>query len=196
MITTRLLRIALLAFFSGCMTAASAQLPGTHPPISPITVGSISVNGGIGPGEPYLGGDYNRPFGIKASVNWGVAEAGPGVITVGASVGGSFANGIYISRAVPQTTTSMSSNSIVFSARAAWHYGWQVPGLDLYGGLSLGEGFHRYHIGQPVNWNSNTTHLWPGIFAGASYFFTPRFGINAEAGADITNFQFGVVAKI
>ena len=36
----------------------------------------------------------------------------------------------------------------------------------------------------------------PGIFVGASYFVTPAFGFNAEAGHDITDIQIGVVFKI
>jgi hypothetical protein len=189
MITIRLLRFALSALFCITATISIAQPPGIHPPISPIEVGSIFINGGVGLGEPYLA-HYGTPFGVKVSVNWGLAEAGPGVITLGASAGGSFSNG--------QTAFSdhSSSNSVAFLARGAWHYGWEIPGLDLYGGLSAGIGFHRYHFGDPTNRSSNSAHLWPGLFVGASYFITPVFGFNAEAGADITNLQIGLVVKI
>ena len=35
-----------------------------------------------------------------------------------------------------------------------------------------------------------------GVFVGASYFVTPTFGFNAEAGNDITAFQAGIVFKL
>jgi hypothetical protein len=55
---------------------------------------------------------------------------------------------------------------------------------------------HRNHYGDPQNSSSNSVHLWPGIFVGASYFLSPVFGFYAEAGADITNLPIGIIVKV
>ncbi|HTD39932.1 MAG TPA: hypothetical protein VK671_04870, partial [Mucilaginibacter sp.] len=82
------------------------------------------------------------------------------------------------------------------AARAAWHYGWLVRGLDTYGGVSAGLGFHHYEYDNPNFYSHDSVISVPGIFVGASYFVTPTFGFNAEAGRDITNVQIGVVFKL
>ncbi len=89
------------------------------------------------------------------------------------------------------------SNTFVTAGRAAWHYGWDVPGLDTYGGFSAGLGFHHYTYNDINNNNANDEVIPAfGAFAGASYFITPTFGFNAEFGFDITNFQVGIVLKV
>ena len=47
-----------------------------------------------------------------------------------------------------------------------------------------------------VDYVSNRTIVVPGAFVGASYFLSRNFGLNAEAGYDITNVQFGIVFKL
>jgi len=124
MITARARQVAFSVLFFSGVTASYAQPPGLHPPAEPVQFGDVFINAGAGLGESYLG-SYGTPSGFKAAVNWGVAEAGPGVITLGASFGASFSHG--------QTSLSdqSSSNSLVFMIRDAWHYGWEIPGLDL-----------------------------------------------------------------
>lgn len=183
----RLLGIVSLSVLS---STVFGQHPQPHGPITPVQVGSVTVNGGIGAGSYYNGDYYNAPFGLKAAIEWGLWQAGPGVITVGGEFGGSFSSGGYANY------NNYSSRTIVFAARAAWHYGWQVRGLDTYGGVSAGLGFHRYHYENPNAYTYNSVIAVPGIFVGASYFVTPTFGFNAEAGHDITDIQFGVVFKI
>jgi hypothetical protein len=184
---TKLLRIASSLLLCGCVTTSDAQI-GSHLSINPIQVGSIYVNAGVGLGVPYKG-NVGTPFGVKASINWGVVQLGSGVITLGLSAGGSFSHGS--TEGVPQ-----SSNSVVILARGAWHYGWDVPGLDFYGGLSSGLAIHRFHYGAPLDRTSNSADLLPGIFVGASYFVIPAFGFNAELGDDITILQIGILVKI
>jgi hypothetical protein len=184
---TKLLRIPLSLALCGCITASNAQ-PGSHASFNPIDVGSISINAGVGLGIPYKG-SVGTPFGVKASINWGVVQLGSGVITLGLAGGGSFSHG-------STEGVAESSSSVVFLARGAWHYGWEVPGLDLYGGLSSGVAFHRYHYGDPLDRTSNSADLVPGIFVGASYFVVPGFGFNAELGDDIAILQVGIVVKI
>jgi hypothetical protein len=179
------------------MTTASYAQPGHeigHGPVTPVRVGTMLFNAGIGAGSGYEGDYYNPAFGIKGAVEWGLWQAGPGVITLGGEAGGSFSNGGYNSNGT--NDNHYRSSTIIIAARAAWHFGWQVPGLDTYGGFSAGLGFHHFEYDQPAAFSHNTVIPVPGIFVGASYFVTPTFGFNAEAGHDITDIQIGVVFKI
>jgi hypothetical protein len=167
-------------------TTNAGSLRGT---IAPVRVGSVTLNIGAGPGSEYKGDYYNAAFGTKASVEWGLWHAGPGVITLGIEAGGSFSHGGYY-------YDDFRSRTIIIAGRSAWHYGWKVKGLDTYGGLSAGIGFHHYDYYNNKKYDSNEVIPVIGAFVGASYFVSPQFGFNAEAGYDITNFQIGVIFKI
>jgi hypothetical protein len=155
-------------------------------PVTPMQVGSVFVNLGIGVGADYKGQTYGTAFGFKAAAEFGLWQAGPGVVTLGPEIGGSFSNQGY-------TGGSYNANTFVVAGRAAWHYGWQVPGLDTYAGFSAGIGFNHY---SSFNYDNNSVIPAFGGFIGGSYFITPTFGFNAEAGFDITMFQVGVVFKL
>jgi hypothetical protein len=188
----KIIRIMCLVIGIGSATSSFAQRGrgGMHSPTTPVKLGSVIVNVGIGAGSTYEGDYYNPAFGIKAAIEWGLWQAGPGVITLGGEAGGSFSNNGY------RDYTDYNSRTIILAARAAWHYGWLVPGLDTYGGASAGLGFHRYAYHHPDFYSHDSVIGVPGIFVGASYFVTPTFGFNAEAGHDITDIQIGVVFKI
>jgi hypothetical protein len=147
------------------------------------------LNLGVGAGADYGNYNYNSAFGTKAAVEVGLWQAGPGVVTLGGELGGSFSNGGYYD--------NYKAHTFVVAARAAWHCGWGVPNLDTYGGVSAGLGFrhHQWYDGT-VTHSSNDVVPVAGIFVGASYFVTPQFGFNAEAGYDITNIQAGVIFKL
>src|SRR5258708_7271499 len=150
--------------------AASAQHshPAANGPTTPVQVGSVILNAGIGIGSSYEGDYYNSPFGLKAAIEWGLWQAGPGVITLGGEAGGSFSSGGY------RDYNNYTSSTVIFAARAAWHYGWQVPGLDTYGGVSAGLGFHHYPYKNPDYSHSFVLSV-PRIFFGASLFVKPTF---------------------
>jgi hypothetical protein len=172
-------------------SSAQHAHPSPNGPTTPVKLGTVIVNAGLGIGSEYEGDYYNSPFGLKAAVEWGLWQAGPGVITLGGELGGSFSNGGY------RYYDNYSSHTVVVAARAAWHYGWMVPGLDTYGGVSAGLGFHHYqYYNNPDTYTHNSVIAVPGIFVGASYFVTPTFGFNVEVGHDITDAQFGVVFKL
>jgi len=160
-------------------------------PETPMTVGSLLINLGVGVGANYKGNNYGTGFGMKASAEWGLWEAGPGVISLGPEIGGSFSNGSYYYGGT--NYNGAKSNTFVIAGRSAWHYNWGVSSLDTYGGFSAGVGFHHYE-----DHSGSYDQVIPafGAFIGGSYFVTPGFGFNAEAGFDITNFQAGVVFKI
>ena len=156
---------------------------------TPMRLGSVFLNMGIGVGANYKGESYGTPFGFKVAAEFGLWEAGPGIITLGPELGGSFSNGYY-----GGYNDKYNSNTFVIAGRGAWHYGWDVPGLDTYAGFSAGIGFHHYTY---YNYDGSTQVIPAfGGFVGGSYFISPTFGFNAEAGFDITNFQVGVVFKL
>lgn len=186
----KIIHLVFLVSGLGVTTLSSAQHehPRGNGPTTPVGLGTVVFNAGIGPGSGYEGDYYNSAFGIKAAVEVGLWQAGPGVVTLGGEAGGSFSNGGHYD--------NYKSNTVIIAARAAWHYGWLVPGLDTYGGVSAGLGFHHYEYDHPDAYSHNKVIPVPGIFVGASYFVTPTFGFNAEAGHDITDIQIGVIFKI
>ncbi|MDH7460996.1 hypothetical protein QEG73_06885 [Chitinophagaceae bacterium 26-R-25] len=182
-------RIILGALLIGSLLTGTAEAQSkSAQPVSPMRVGSATLNLGIGVGAPYDGHYNGNAFGTKIAAEWGLWQAGPGVITLGGEFGGSFSNKSYYN-----DHDHWQARTIVLAMRSAWHYGWKVKGLDTYAGLSAGIGFERY--GYEDNRENDVIPVFGG-FVGASYFFTPGFGVNAEAGYDITNFQVGVVFKL
>jgi len=175
-----------LVLVSLLMNHAYAQSRKTNGETTPMRVGSLFLNLGIGVGAEYKNPTYNTPFGFKASAEYGMWQAGPGVITLGPELGGSFSSERVNGK-------SYQSSTFIVAGRAAWHYGWEVPGLDTYGGFSAGIGFNHYSF---EGYDNSSPLPVIGVFAGASYFISPTFGFNAEFGYDITNFQLGVVFKL
>jgi len=179
--------LSLISFcFSQNVFSQSKHANGTAGETTPMQLGSLFVNMGVGYGAEYKNPTYSSPFGFKVSAEYGMWQAGPGVITLGPELGGSFSG-----KSV--NGNSYQSSTFIVAGRAAWHYGWEVPGLDTYGGFSAGIGFNHYSY--PGSDQNNPIPAF-GAFAGASYFITPSFGFNSEFGYDITNFQVGVVFKI
>src|SRR6202007_1888354 len=68
---------------------------GANGPTTPIKLGSVSLNAGIGVGANYKGDSYGTAFGFKVAAEWGLWEAGPGVITLGPELGVSTSTGGY-----------------------------------------------------------------------------------------------------
>jgi hypothetical protein len=159
---------------------------GAKGPTNPMQIGSFFVNGGFGAGAGYKNPTYGTPWGFKFAAEYGMWQAGPGVITLGAELGSTFSG-------EDRNGNSYHSSTFVVSGRAAWHNGWNVPGLDTYGGFSAGIGFNHY-TNEGIDYNSPVPAF--GAFVGASYFVTPSFGFNSEMGYDITSFQVGVVFKL
>ena len=157
-------------------------------PVTPMRKGTITFIAGAGIGTEYSSDNYNSAFGTKAAIEAGLWPAGPGVITMGVEFGTSFSNGGYYD--------NYKTNTFIVAGRSAWHYGWQVRGLDTYAGLSAGVGFHHYQYYKNGNVNQSEAIPVFGGFVGASYFITPSFGFNVEAGYDITQIQGGIVLKL
>ena len=165
---------------------------------SSFEVGTTTVNIGIGLGRGSYGGygyygsgyyGYGTAFGVKAAIERGMWQLGPGVLSLGAELGGSFSSARY---------NGYKSNIVIAAVRSAYHFGWNVDKLDTYGGVSLGPGFRSYNYTDQSD-SKYTRHdvvVSPGIFVGASYYFSPNIGVNVEAGYDITQIQGGIIFKL
>ncbi|MDO9373388.1 MAG: hypothetical protein Q7T76_03165 [Ferruginibacter sp.] len=183
----RKIYIPAMLFLVGLSLASQsfAQRNGGNGPVTPVRVGSVILNLGVGVGHPYKYA-YNSNFGTKAALEFGIWQAGPGVVTLGGEVGASFSN--------RDRNDDYKARTVVVAVRSAWHYGWKVRGLDTYGGVATGLGFHNRNYDNDID--RNEVRPVVGAFVGASYFVTPNFGFNAEAGNDITAIQAGIVFKL
>lgn len=149
--------------------------------------GTVTVSLGVGSGIDYKNVNDNATFGTKAALEVGIWQAGPGVISLGAEIGGAFSSG--------GKYNDFRSSTLVVAGRSAWHHGWKVKRLDTYAGISAGVGFHHhdYNNGNSVKLDQVIPVFSP--FIGASYFFTPSFGANIEAGRNINAIQVGLIFK-
>ena len=184
----KIVKMILLAIFVAIAAPKEMHAKG---PLDPVKLGSWSLNIGIGPGSHFFGNGYGFGPALKASFETGMWDLGPGVITLGGETAFSFFSYNY------GTGWNESWINFIFGARGAYHYGWNIEGLDTYAGIPLGIGFcaHTtdYHAG-----NLGATPVYPyfGIFLGSSYFFTKTFGINGEVGYNSTYANIGVVLKL
>jgi len=179
--------------FSGGGGVADPMLPGTW-----------TLNVGFGPGTNWQG-SYGRGFlpAYQVAVERGMWEVGPGVITIGGETGGTFFNYRGTdSRYGPGTTYTYHYVELVVAARAAYHYGWNVVGLDTYGGIAAGPRFVLFSYDLPDSYTGDVINEPPtvgfggGPFVGASWYFTELIGVNAELGFNITYAQIGMVFRI
>jgi hypothetical protein len=154
--------------------------------------GSMTIGVGAGPGTDYWGNGWSGfGPGIKVFFEAGMWKLGPGVLTLGGEYGFSyFTNNAY-------DGYKWHLTNMMFGARSAYHYGFDVPGLDCYAGMPLGFGFAMYNYDNYLG-KANSTSVFPyvGIFFGTSYFFTDVIGINGEVGYNVTYANIGMIFKL
>jgi len=172
------------------MAISFTMISKAQSPVSPVQKGSVTFNAGVGIGNEYNSNYYNNALGTKAAIEVGIWQAGPGVITLGGQAGGTFSNG------GRSSYNDYKARTFVVAGRSAWHHGWNVKGLDTYAGLSAGAGFNQYSYNDNGRIKEDEVVPVFGGFIGASYFVTPRFGFNVEAGYDITQIQGGIILKL
>ena len=184
----RILKISLAVIVVSIVSSTGLQ---AKSPLDPVRLGTWVVNAGVGPGAHYFGNGVGFGPAVKASFETGLWDLGPGVVTLGGETAFSvfshhFGDG-----------WKESWVNFIFGARGAYHYGWDVEGLDTYGGIPLGIGFCA-HSWDDHPGNSGYTPVYPyvGIFFGASYFFTKSIGINGEVGYNATHANIGIVFKL
>jgi hypothetical protein len=155
--------------------------------IPPMTKGTVLLNVGFGPATHWAGYYHGFAPGFMVAVDAGLWELGPGILTIGGEFGWDFSSYHHTEYNTEYTEKYMS---VTVAARSTYHYGWNIKGLDTYGGIALGGRIPVYHKGY---YNDPQFGLGGGFFVGASYFFTPVIGVNAELGYNITYIQAGMV---
>lgn len=173
----------LVVIFHG-MTLAQGQL-------DPVRLNSLTIHASTGPGIPYFGNGAGFGPSIKGVAEKGMWDLGPGVVTLGGEATLSF-----FSHHFGQNWNEWWFN-MIFGARAAYHYGWNIEGLDTYGGLPLGIGFSIHGVDDhPGSLGNTPVYPYAGIFFGTTYFFNHTFGVNGEVGFNSTYASIGVVMKV
>jgi hypothetical protein len=152
-------------------------------PVNPMETDSWMFNAGIGLGRIYdVSGSLPAGFAFNVALQRGMWELGSGVIALGLETGM-----VFNSTTIGTHTARFSKFNI--APRAAWHCGWDVPGLDTYAGMAMGFGF----LSQT---DFDTKLRFHGsMYVGGSYFFNEHFGINLETGYGTTFIQLGVAYK-
>lgn len=173
------------------VAVASPKMNYAKGPLDPVRLGTWVINAGVGPGTHYFGNGVGFGPALKGSFEKGMWDLGPGVITLGGEATFSFFSHHY------GDGWNESWVNVILGARGAWHYGWDVEGLDTYGGIPLGMGFcaHGWD-NHPGNRGYTPVYPYAGIFFGASYFVTKTIGVNGEVGYNSTYANIGVVFKL
>ena len=170
-------------------------------PTDPMDKDAIFIGFGVGPGIQYYSG-YSSGFGpgFEASFEKGMWKLGPGVLTLGAELGFSYfstTGGSYGLYNDPFTYHWFTS---IGAVRSAYHYGWNVKGLDTYGGMAAGMRIlafsSTYRYGYTDSYNPSAVYPFVGMFFGASYFFNDLIGVNGEFGYNINYAQIGMTFKL
>lgn len=199
------LKRILVTGFVACLLVASIDAnAGGKGLMDPMTKGTWFINFGFGPGTNWQGA-YGTGFlpGCQVAIETGMWEVGPGVITLGGEIGGTFYSFKGSdSRYGPGTSYKYTYTELVIAARGAYHYGWNVQGLDTYGGVAAGPRFTIFSAQIPDTYSGpvigapTTVGYGGGMFVGGSYFFTELLGVNAELGFNVTYAQIGMVFKV
>lgn len=159
-------------------------------PDNPMDQGSWVVSGGIGAATTIFGNGYGFGPGFKFFFENGTFKLGPGVLTLGGEMGFSFFSDHFVG-------FRESWYNLMFGARSAYHYGWNIPGLDTYGGIPLGIGFSIYsHANNKEYRGYHAIYPYVGMFLGTSYFFNDFVGVNGEVGYNVTYANLGVIFKL
>ena len=172
-------KIIFLCVLCGLMLGAVPPAQ-AEKPVEPVSLGTWVLNAGIGASGYSYGDDlWLYGFGVKGAIQKGLWQLGWGVVSLGGEVGmaGSSHNKLNYTR-------------FNIAPRSSYHYGWDVPGLDTYAGLTMGIGF----VGNSTVSGTNV-HFYSGMYVGGSYFLSEQFGLNAEMGLGSTLLQLGVAYR-
>lgn len=137
-------------------------------------------------GTEYQSDYYNSAFGTKGSIEAGLWQAGTW-----------YKSHWVLKRAVHSQTAATSAitkqaHSLLPGVRHGTMAGTSITLIHT-PAFSAGVGFHNYQYNKNGKVKQSETILVFGGFVGASYFITPSFGLNVEAGYDITQIQGGII---
>jgi hypothetical protein len=181
-------KFILLVFAAGILAQSAAFAAG---PLDPMRVGRYFISGGVGPGTPFFGNGSGFGPALKGTFEAGMWDVGPGVITLGGEATFSFFSHHYGSG------WNETWANFIFGARSAYHYGWNVAGLDTYAGVPLGIGFCAHGYDDNPGYGGYTpVYPYFGIFFGATWFFTNNLGVNGEFGYNSTYANIGMVFRV
>jgi hypothetical protein len=160
-------------------------------PLSPMGLHNWTLTFAGGDGTPYWGNGKGIGPATKVIFETGMWDLGPGILTLGGEATISFFGNIYDEKYRENWT------NFLFAARCAYHYGWNVKGLDTYAGIPLGLGF-TIHTEEYVPGASGYQPVFPygGFFLGTSYFFNDYLGINGEVGYNSTLASIGLIIRL
>lgn len=178
------------------------QTSQAQPPVNPVDKDTWILNLGIGPCTHPFGNGYGLGIGGKLSFEKGMWKVGPGIITLGGDFGLSFSwrDWSFLTYKLKERW-----GNLFLGARGAYHYGFNVKGLDVFGGIPLGIGLDNYtHSGNRgiYTWTElgggKHSLIFPyvGVFVGASYFFNNTIGLCGELGYNVTYANIGLVFKL
>jgi hypothetical protein len=164
-----------------------------------MEIGSNYLKIGIGPSthfEPYM----NSSPALKLSLEHGFKEIGPGILTIGGSLG-LFNSHRTVTWNYEKMTTRFSVISI--QPRATWYYNMEpfnVKQLNLYTALGLGFRFESYNTKYSLStiYNNSDTKLFfhLSFIGGANYYITPRVALFLEFGYDVSYTTLGVSIQL
>ena len=168
-------------------------------PNDPMSTGNIILNFGFGPATSFHGYYHGFSPGLMIGGEIGLWDLGPGVVALGGEIGWDYWTDTYYDSRYGVPSYTYSYMSITIAPRASYHYGWNVQGLDTYAGFAVGPRIPVFSYDIPgYTGPVSNPGVWVGggFFAGASYFFTPLIGVNAELGYNITYAQVGMAFRI
>lgn len=151
-----------------------------------IDKGNVLLNAGIGFGYYYAGG-----VPLILSADFAIND----VITVGPYLG-------FTSYRYKFGGERWNYTFIDIGARGAYHFSKHLDlnttALDLYGGVTLG---YRAVSYSGPDWGNGIDNPYPGaltagIFAGARYYFSDKFGVTGELGYGVAPLTIGVTFKL
>ena len=158
------------------------------------------INLGMGLFSPNNGydlfGSLKSAPALTLAYDRGVVEGiGPGTIGIGGLIGYK-----RYSYDFPNTDDKATWTDLVLMARGTYHYNLtDNPQLDTYGGISVGfrANFYKNDVSPDRDrYNDDGLHLAYGLFAGARYYLTERFGAFGELGYDMSYLKLGLSYRI
>jgi hypothetical protein len=162
-------------------------------PSEPMSKGSSAISFGFGPGIPF---SYSSGFGpaMVFKYDYSLFQAGPGTISFGGLMGFSH---FWDNYNINSTKYNASTTNFGLAFRAAYHYSFDVDGLDCYAGFGIGPRFTVYNDNYNYyNYDDFTAGALPCMFFGTSYYFNDVVGINGEFGYSFTYAQIGMTFKL
>lgn len=184
--------VAVQAAPAPVMVAPAARPSAAVPALagsSLFRAGSNTLNLGIGFGLDYgsLGNATASPA-LSISYLRGVANAGPGTISVGGLVG-------YQSFSWQDGSDKATLRHLYAGARGAYHYNFGSHKLDAYAGLGLGVRVVSYSYSYVTDGATRGRQAELSGFVGARYFFSDKVGAFSELGYDMSYLKVGLSAR-